>query len=122
MEENHPIDRIIDRVQDYVETRSRLSKLQAIDKGSELAGKLAANLILVFLFLLVLGFLSIAGAYALGEHFGKIWLGFLLVGVAYLLAGLLFYWKQDAWLKLPMSNSIIHHALKEEDHPDEDEA
>ena len=56
MEDNHPIDRIIDRVQDYVETRSRLSKLQAIDKGAELAGNVTANLILVFLFLLVFGF------------------------------------------------------------------
>lgn len=121
MEDNHPIDRIIDRVQDYVESRSRLSKLQAIDKGAELAGNVTANLILVFLFLLVFGFLSVAAAFALGEHFGKTWLGFLLVGGFYLLAGLIFYWKQEAWLKLPMSNSIIRHALKEEEH-DEDEA
>lgn len=122
MEENHPIDRIIDRVQEYVETRSRLSKLQAIDKGAELAGNVAASLILVFVFLLVIGFLSVAGAFALGEHFGKIWLGFLIVGLAYMLAGLLFYWKQDAWLKTPMSDSIIRHALKEEEDHDEEAA
>jgi hypothetical protein len=122
MEENHPIDRIIDRVQEYVETRSRLSKLQAIDKGAELAGTLTANLIIVFLFLLVIGFLSVAGAYALGEYFGRIWLGFLIVGLAYLLACLVFYWKQESWLKLPMSSSIIRHALKEEEEHDEDAA
>jgi hypothetical protein len=109
------LEQFIDSVQDYIHTRSELSKLQAIEKSSKMAGGMTVGLILFFISVIVLLFISVAGAYAISEWIGKAYAGFLIVGGFYLLLGILFFLNQDAWIRTPMMNNIIRNFFENRD-------
>ena len=119
METNkEPIDNLIEEVKDYLETKSKLSKLKALDKGSRIAGDSAGALLITTLFLLFLLFISIAGALALSELIKISYVGFLLVALFYLIVGIIVYVNRTSWIKIPLKNILIRNFFK--DSEDED--
>ncbi len=104
---------LIEEVREYLETRSRLSKLKAIDKGSQIASELTTIILLGLFFLLFLIFLSIAGALVLSDLLGKPYLGFLIVSVIYMLLAIILYFNKENLIKKPIANSLISKLLKD---------
>lgn len=119
MENNKPeLDDLINEVKDYLETRRKLGKLKAIDKGSQIAASSVTVLFLVVISSLVLIFISIAGALALSDALGKNYAGFLLVSLFYLLLGIILYIKRDSWIRDPIVNTLIQNFFKDSKHED----
>ena len=114
-EETPNLEQLIDSVQDYIHTRSELSKLQAVEKSSKMAGGLTVGLILFLITVIGLLFMSVAGAYAISEWIGKAYSGFLIVGGFYLLLGILIFMNQDSWIRKPMMNNIIRNFFDKQD-------
>lgn len=112
-DEKQDIEEIVDAAKEYIETRSEISKLKAIDKGSKVAGSVASGIILLLLFFAILTFMSIALAYALSEWIGRAYSGFLLVGLFYLLVFILLAVNKSRWIELPVTNSIIRNFFKD---------
>jgi hypothetical protein len=101
------INNLLVSVEDYIETQKELIRLQVIDKTSTVTSTIASTLIIVLLFMLMFLFFSLAAAWFLSEYFGKTSIGFSLVGLFYLLIGIILVINKDKWLNTPMMNSMI---------------
>lgn len=112
-DERSELDQIIDHVREYVETRIELAKLNVIEKSSLLAGSLVSGLLIGITFIIVIIFLSFSLAFYLGDYFGQLYAGFLMVGIIYLLSGLLMLIFKDQWIKNPLVNSMVRSFFKE---------
>ena len=115
MEENNTIEKLFADVKDYLETRIELTKLQAVEKSSEIAGSEVVGLLLLLFFTLVFLFGSIALAFYISEMTGRYSSGFLIVAGIYLAIGLIVYLARESWIKKPVSNSIISKMLKDDE-------
>jgi hypothetical protein len=114
--EKTKVDHLLDHVEEYIKTRQELSKMIAAEKSSSIMSSLAANLVILSIFLFVLVFASIALAYGISQYAGEAFAGFLAVAVLYLLIGIVLYIKQDKWLKTPVANAVIKNFFKNEHH------
>ncbi len=115
---NEDLDNLVTDLKDYLDTRSKLGKLKAIDKGSRIAAESASAFIIAIIGFLGLFFLSIAGALAISEVLENNYLGFFIVSVFYILVTLLFYINRDSWIQKPIVNRLIQNFFK--DNGDED--
>ena len=114
MESNkEELDNLINEVKDYLETRSELGKLKALNKGSQIAGNVSVVLFISLIGSLFLLFISIAAALALADFFGKMYLGFLVVSIAYFVIGVLLYVKRESWIHKPIVNTMIREFFKD---------
>lgn len=117
MEKNkeEELDNLILEIKDYLETRSKLGKLKALDKGSQIAADSTTAIFIAVVLLLFLVFISLACALILSEFFNKLYAGFLIVSLFYLLTGFLLYFKRAAWIKKPIINALIRNFFKDTD-------
>ncbi len=104
---------LLDHIQDYVETRSEITRLTMLDKTSQAAGVALGGFIIGFLFFLFFIFLGFAGAYIIAEYTGHTYIGFISVAGLYLVAGILFVWKKEEWIQKPLSDKIIRNYFEE---------
>lgn len=116
MNQQPNLDELVDNVQEYVETRATIAKLQLIEKGSQMSGAMVANLTFIFLLLTVLALFSIAASVAISDWLGHKYLGFLIIGGVYLIACILLYFNQEKWIRKPVSDNIIKSTLKDYEH------
>ena len=79
---------VIDQVKAYAETRIKLAKYQAIEKGSSVTAGIIAGVVTAFCFLLAFLFASITLACFLAIVLGTYWAGFGCVALLYLLIGI----------------------------------
>ena len=105
------IQEIVSKTREVIETRVKLCKLKAVDKGSEVISSLSATVIVLVLALLFFVFLSFGLAYLIGEWLGKVYYGFLIMAGIYGLAGLLIYSFRKKFIKGPVSNRLIDRIL-----------
>ncbi len=106
------IGSLFEQVEDYSKTTYKLSKLKSIETGTIVITELVSRLsviILVSLFALVF---NIGIALLLGELLGKNYYGFFIVAGFYLLAGIIVHFFLHKWIKKPLSELIIIHALQ----------
>lgn len=101
------IDEVIDEVKEYVNVSLDLYKLKATEKGAMIASTAIINILLGAFAAMALLFVSFAAAYAIAEMTGKIYLGFLAIAGFYALIGLLILATKDKWLKNSLVDSII---------------
>lgn len=83
------LDKTIDHLTGYVETRLELYKIQFQEQIAKAISVLALILVLVAVFGLTVVFLSLALANHLNEMFESQFIGFLIVAAVYLIAGIL---------------------------------
>jgi uncharacterized membrane protein YagU involved in acid resistance len=100
-------DSLKHNVEDYIETKIDIVKLKAIDKtGSALSGVIS-GILLAFLGLFVLVFLSFSAAFAVAEITGRNSLGFLAIAVFYgLVAGAVIIFKEKL-ITMPVINALM---------------
>ena len=101
------LEGLTDHVKEYINTRVELTKLRIAEKTSLIIGDLVAGTIVLLLFLFVLMFGSIAGAWALSDWIGKRYSGFLIVAGIYLLLGIIVWMARGRLIRFPVMNSII---------------
>lgn len=111
-EQQHDIDFLLSDAGDYIETRTTLWKLKAIERLSDVSGELVSGLALIGIFGLIVLIFSTGLALLIGYWTGKGFYGFFIIGGFYAILGLLFYAFRNRWLKEPFSNMLIRKILK----------
>ena len=115
MKEESISDTIDDLFRDtgkYVEAKTELWKLKAVDTISENASSVAAQIIFLFIISIVLMSLNVGLALLIGKWLGEIYYGFFVMAGFYALVGLIIYASRDKIIKTPLYNSIINKILK----------
>jgi hypothetical protein len=111
-EQQHDIDTLLSDAGDYIETRSTLWKLKAIESLSDVSGELVSGLALIGIASIVVLILSAGLALLIGYWVGHSFYGFFIIGGLYAVVGLIFYAFRNHWLKEPFSNMLIRKILK----------
>ena len=97
---------ILDQLKEYVETRIKLAKYQAIDTGSTLIAGLIANVIAIIASLFAFIFFSLTLALLLAKLIGSYWIGFGCVTLIYLIIVVIIFKFKES-IEKPIINSII---------------
>lgn len=88
------ISEISQTIRRLIETRINLVKLEVQDEVMKVASRVILLLVLAGLVLLVFLFFSLSLAFFLSTYFESTYLGFLVVGLLYLLIVLILYWSR----------------------------
>jgi hypothetical protein len=102
---------IIDQLKEYVETRIKLAKLQAIESSSTVAAGLIADVAVVVSMILAFLFASFTLAFYLGKVLGDYWIGFGIVAALYLILALLVKANKQR-IEKPLANTFIQKIFK----------
>ena len=111
-EQQVDIDNLLSDAGDYIETRTTLWKLKAIESLSDVSGELVSGMGMIVISSFVIIIFSIGFSLLIGDWVGKSYYGFFIVGGIYTIIGLLLYARRGQWLKEPFSNMLIRKILK----------
>jgi hypothetical protein len=111
-EQQNDIDILMSDAGDYIETRTTLWKLKAIESLSDVSGELVSGLALIGMASLVVLIFSTGLALLIGYWLGKSFYGFFIIGSFYAIIVLIFYAFRGPWLKESFSNMLIRKILK----------
>ena len=109
------VEELTDHVKDYITTKVEITKLRFAEKTSLTIGNIIAAFVVAVLFLFVLLFGSIAGAWALSDWIGKNYAGFLIVTGFYLLVAIIVWFARNRLIRFPVMNAIIKMLHKKDD-------
>src|SRR5579871_1629339 len=98
------IDNLLLHIRDYVEERVKLVSLNLHDKGSRTASAIASAIVLFLIGIFTLFFLILALSWCIGTLLHEPFAGFLIVGLFYVLTGIIIYINRDKWIRIPVSN------------------
>jgi hypothetical protein len=103
---------LFEKAKEYSKTSIELLKLKIVEKTTSLASSIVIIFIVLFCFMLFIIPFNVGIALYLGEVFGKLWYGFLIVSGFYLfviIIILLFFRKS---IKKAISNYIVRRIMK----------
>jgi uncharacterized membrane protein YdbT with pleckstrin-like domain len=106
---------LVGQIGEYVEIRMEEVKLDVMDKSSTVMASVISRALVFFLIVFVVLFASTAVAFVLGEIWGRIWLGFLVVSGLYVVLALLAWGTKERTIRIPIFNSLLKHLTKEDD-------
>src|SRR4051812_3029558 len=86
---------IIDQLKEYAETRLKLAKYEAIDRGTSIFASVITDLIVAISLILTFLFLSFSLAFYLSNLFGSYWQGFGTMALIYLLIAIILILAKD---------------------------
>lgn len=107
MEEINKVERLLEHIEEYGETRLDILVLSMQDKLSNVLSSIASILILGILTMFFLLFVSVSTAWWIGEILHSPSMGFLSVAGFYFLVVLVIYLNREKWIKLPIINALI---------------
>jgi len=114
MEDNAtPLATLLERAEDYSNSTIELFKLNAIDKSADVVSSLVSSLAIFITVTLSLLIVSIGVALWVGKLLGDSFYGFFVIGGFYTILAILLHIFRHAWIKYPVSNSIIKQMLKQ---------
>lgn len=111
-------EEMVGNIKEYVNNGLNDIKLKVAEKTSAIIANLVAGLMTVFVFLLVIIFGGITLSFGLGEWIGKIWLGFLVVTIIYLLLGVIIWKLRKRIIQFPIMNAILDQLMNNQDEQD----
>ena len=97
---------IIDQLKEYVETRLKLAKYDAIDKSTSILASMITDIIVAISLILTFLFLSFSFAFYLSDVLGSKWQGFGCTALLYLLIAVIIYLAKDK-IQQPLVNLFI---------------
>ena len=111
--ENGPtaVEELFYKLKDYGETTVDLYKLKAINKVSGFTSTLIVSVILIILLFLIMICVSVGFALLIGLWLGQAFWGFFVMGILYLIIGLILYSNRKKILKDPISNKFIKELI-----------
>ena len=107
---------ILNHASDYAETFYKLSLLRLTKKVSDVASVVVNSLLIFFISLCILLFISFAGAWWLGDVVQNRALGFLLIAGFYLLVILVLVLMRKKIISPFIRNTLIRKIYEEKDH------
>jgi ABC-type sugar transport system permease subunit len=102
---------ITDQLKEYLETRIKLAKYQAIEGGTSFAANLITDLAIIFVIVLAFIFASITLALFLGDVLNGNWKGFGIVAIIYFIVVLVLKYNRQG-LEKPIANAFIQKIFK----------
>ena len=110
--QNNLIESLFERVESYGKTTYELSKLKLLKTTIGIVPSLISRLVVILMITLFTLIFNIGLALYLGELLGKVYYGFFIIAAFYLIAGIIFHFFLQNWIKKPISNIIIKQALQ----------
>jgi hypothetical protein len=107
MEEKHNVEKLIDDVKEYAETRMDIIVLNLQDKISAIISSIASVLLLTVLSLFVVFFLSIGVAWWIGQATESPSIGFFCIAGFYLLLAAIIAFNREKLIKAPIINALL---------------
>jgi hypothetical protein len=107
-------EELTENVLHYVNVRIDALKLQTAEKTASVVANFTAGAIAFVIFVFFLFFSGIAASLLLGELTGRIWLGFLIVSLLYLLAGFVIWKGRKRIIALPVLNALLGQLFKKD--------
>lgn len=108
---NSEIDNLIEKIEQYGKKTWQLSKLRLLKQGVIFFTDIVSSAGILLMLTLFVLFASIGISLLLGEAFGKLSYGFLIVASFYFLLLILFYFFLARSIKNPIANRIIKKVL-----------
>lgn len=108
-----PLATLLERAEDYSNSTIELFKLNAIDKSADVVSSLVSRLVICITVALSLLIINIGFALWIGKLLGDSFYGFFVIGGFYAILAILLHIFRHAWIKYPVSNSIIKQMLKQ---------
>jgi hypothetical protein len=108
MEEKSRIESMAGHIRTYLETQWELFILNTSDKASGIISSIASVALIAVSMIFVLLFLSIGAAIWIGHSYGDSSVGFLYIGLFYLLVTIVLFAFRKSLIKLPVINSILN--------------
>ena len=105
------VEELFYKLKDYIETTVDLYKLKAINKVSGFTSTVIVSVILIILLFLILICISVGFALLIGLWLGHAFWGFFIMGVLYLIIGLILFSSRSKLLKEPISNKFIKELI-----------
>ena len=112
---NKTFKRTIDDIKEYINLKTELYALILIERFSRIFSKFLAVIIFFFLLFFVLLFLSLAFVHWFAALTGELIAGYLIVGLLYLLIGLLVYLFRRKLFLNPMLKGFTEELFEKED-------
>lgn len=106
------IKSLLEKSQDYLETKIEIAKLKTVNKSSDILSTMIVLISVIFLGLLFFLFISIGLALYLGSLAGSAHAGFFIMAGLYGVILLLIYLFREKWIKTPVTNLVIKKLLK----------
>lgn len=101
------IESLVSELKDYVNTRVAQLKLAVAEKLSSIFAYAITILMAALVFFLILVFISVAMAIAIGQWLNSLWLGFLIVAGICLILGIVMWVSKDKLFRRPIMNKMI---------------
>jgi hypothetical protein len=111
-DQQQDIDILLSDAGDFIETRTNLWKLKAVESLVDVSGELVSGMGMIVISSFVVIIFSIGLALLIGDWLGKSFYGFFIMGGLYGIAALVIYARRSRWLKDPFSNMLIRKILK----------
>jgi hypothetical protein len=101
------IENIAGSIKEYAALKLEAAKLQLIEKISAVMANFAARLVVLVVFLHFLIFGSIALSFGIADYVGITWVGFLVVALLYLIAGIIVWVARVKIVRFPIMSVLI---------------
>jgi hypothetical protein len=111
-EDPNLFDGLFKRVTEFSVTYIELLKLKSINRIIKVISGIFPDFIVSTFFVLFLLFINLGLALWLGDVLGKIYLGFLIIGVFYFIVGLVTRFFFRGWIKKVTANYFIRQFFK----------
>lgn len=102
---------LVEAVKKYASIKSRLVKIDIVDKVVRILTTLTVVFVLAFIIVLALIYMSFAAAFAIGDAISCMPLGFLIVALCYALLFFIFFVNRKSWIERPLVrwlSSLLH--------------
>ena len=113
------LEDLASHVKEFINIRLESMKLAFAEKLSKIMANMIAAVVVVLMLLFFVIFFSTALAYYLGELFGHVWIGFLIVAGLFLLLAFITWSIREKLIRLPVMNAILSQLTNKE--PDEED-
>ena len=107
MEEFKKVEHLVEHLKEYLDTRISVVKLEIAERVSRVIAWAIAAVFIFFVLLIVIVFLGLSAAHAVGDALGRPFLGYLVIGALYLLVAYVVWWRKEKLLRIPLMNAII---------------
>jgi hypothetical protein len=113
MTEQHKFKELSDRIKTYIHTSYELAVLKTTEKAANVGSETISTLLILKIFSLAVLLLTFAAGFYIASVVGELYLGFLIVGGAYLIIALFLLVCRNSLLKKPFRNIIIKALFKQ---------
>ena len=113
-EEFKKVEELALHIKAYIQTEIELIKLLFAEKLSKILSNFLAIMVLIWLLLIGILFASLSLAFFIGERFGKMSTGFIIVSLIYLLLAVLIWYQRERIIRIPILNGILSQLFDSE--------